>query len=86
MKSRTWMWMIAVYLFAALAMPVWTAAQEQQQQNKNRLRYVVTDLGTLGGTFAATPREGSTIGAGWKASPPSPRDKSQHAPSFGAMV
>ena len=53
MKSRTWMWMIAVYLFAALAMPVWTAAQEQQQQNKNRLRYVVTDLGTLGGTFAA---------------------------------
>jgi len=53
MKSRTWMWMTAVYLFAALAMPVWTAAQEQQQQNKNPLRYVVTDLGTLGGTFAA---------------------------------
>ena len=35
------------------AIPLGMAVQEQQQQNKNPLRYVVTDLGTLGGTFAA---------------------------------
>lgn len=27
MKSRSWMWTTVVSLFAALAMPVWTAAQ-----------------------------------------------------------
>ena len=50
MKSRTWMWTTVVSLFAALAMPVWTTAQEQQQQSQLP-RYTVTDLGTLGGTF-----------------------------------
>jgi probable HAF family extracellular repeat protein len=50
MKSRTWMWMTVVSLFAALAMPVWTTAQEQQQQSQLP-RYTVTDLATLGGAF-----------------------------------
>src|SRR5208283_2101913 len=31
MKSRTWIWMTAVHLFAALAVPPWTAAQEQPE-------------------------------------------------------
>ena len=33
MKSRTWMWTTAVYLFAALAMPVGMAAQGKPSQN-----------------------------------------------------
>src|ERR1700752_4584980 len=31
MKSRTWMFAAVVYLFAALAIPVWTAAQNNQE-------------------------------------------------------
>jgi probable HAF family extracellular repeat protein len=34
------------------ASPAALASQEQQQQNKKQPRYTVTDLGTLGGTFA----------------------------------
>jgi probable HAF family extracellular repeat protein len=37
-------------LLAAMAIPAQLAAQERNQQPS---RYVVTDLGTLGGTFAA---------------------------------
>jgi probable HAF family extracellular repeat protein len=51
MKSRIWMWTTAASIFAALAMPVWTAAQEQQLQKEKLPRYTVTDLGTLGGKF-----------------------------------
>jgi len=41
MKSRTLMFLAAMSLFAALAVPLQLAAQ----------RYIVTDIGTLGGTF-----------------------------------
>ena len=47
MKSRTLMFVTAITLFAALAIPVRLAAQEQNQKPP---RYVA-DLGTLGGTF-----------------------------------
>jgi probable HAF family extracellular repeat protein len=45
MKSRTLTYIIAITLFAALAVPVQLAAQKQ-------IHYTVTDLGTLGGTFS----------------------------------
>jgi probable HAF family extracellular repeat protein len=45
MKSKTLMRISTVTLFAALAIPVQLAAQKQ-------IRYTVTDLGTLGGTFS----------------------------------
>ena len=36
MKSRTWMWMTVVYVFVAMAIPVWTAAQDNQElKDKN---------------------------------------------------
>ena len=53
MQSRTWMWTLALSLFAALAMPVGMAAQSLQQTNQKLPRYTITDLGTLGGTFGA---------------------------------
>jgi probable HAF family extracellular repeat protein len=51
MKSRTWIWTAVVYLFAALAMPVWTAAQDKpsQQHKPKHQKYRLVDLGTLGG-------------------------------------
>src|ERR1035441_101578 len=49
MKSRTWMWMIVVSLFAALAVTIQLAAQDQEP-NKKHARYSVKTLGTLGGT------------------------------------
>jgi probable HAF family extracellular repeat protein len=51
MKSRTWMWTAAVSLFAAVAMPVWTAAQDNPSQNNRRQhhRYRLIDMGTFGG-------------------------------------
>ncbi len=52
MKSRTLMCTVALTLFAALAIPVQSAAQEQQQQDAEKPQhYTVIDLGTLGGTF-----------------------------------
>jgi len=48
-----WMWMLGVSLFAALAMPARTTAQEQPRRKNKLSRYTVTDLGTLGGTFGA---------------------------------
>jgi probable HAF family extracellular repeat protein len=45
MNSKTWTLIIALALFAALAIPVRLAAQQH-------IRYTVTDLGTLGGTFS----------------------------------
>lgn len=41
--------LIAVFL-AALAVPAWLTAQEQKSESPQQ--YVVTDLGTLGGTFS----------------------------------
>ena len=41
MKSRKWMWMTPLCLFAVLAFPVQLAAQQ--------VRYKLIDMGTLGG-------------------------------------
>lgn len=49
MKSRIFTFIIAMALFAALAVPVRHAAQEQKQDLP---RYTVIDLGTLGGTYS----------------------------------
>jgi probable HAF family extracellular repeat protein len=57
MKSRTWMWMTVVYLFAALAMPVWTAAQNNPSPDhqKKHHQYKLIDLGTFGGPNSYVP-------------------------------
>lgn len=57
MKSRTWMWMTVVYLFAVLAMPVWTAAQDNPSQNPKpkHHQYKLIDLGTFGGPNSVVP-------------------------------
>src|SRR6516165_11537974 len=51
MKSRTWMWMSVVYLFAALAMPVGMAAQDNplQDHKPKHHQYKLIDMGTFGG-------------------------------------
>ena len=51
MKSRTWKWMIAVSLFAALAMPVGMAAQDNPSPDHKpkHKKYKLIDLGTFGG-------------------------------------
>ena len=51
MKPRTWKWMPVVSLFAALAMPLGTAAQNNSTQNPKPKHhtYKLIDLGTLGG-------------------------------------
>jgi len=51
MKSRSGMWKIATLLIAALAVPLWTAAQDNPSpDNKPKLKkYRLIDLGTLGG-------------------------------------
>jgi probable HAF family extracellular repeat protein len=50
MKSRFLMSFSAITLFAALAMPLRLAAQNEQQPRHELPRYIVKDLGTLGGT------------------------------------
>jgi probable HAF family extracellular repeat protein len=58
MKSRTLTCITAMTLFAALAVPVRLAAQRQ-------IRYTVTDVGTLGGTFGRAwgiNNNGSVVG------------------------
>jgi probable HAF family extracellular repeat protein len=57
MKSRAWMWTTVVYLFAALATPVGTAAQDSPSQNHNpkHHQYKLIDLGTFGGTNSYMP-------------------------------
>jgi probable HAF family extracellular repeat protein len=54
MKSRTWMWMIAVYLLAALATPVGMAAQEDPSQDHQHHKYKLIDMGTFGGPASYT--------------------------------
>src|ERR1700730_2515931 len=51
MRTRTWMWMIGVYLFAALIIPTALLAQEQQEREHHR--YILKDLGTFGGPSSA---------------------------------
>src|SRR5947207_13273926 len=57
MKSRTLTFITALSLFAALAIPVPLAAQEEQatQQKAKHSRYVLVDLGTLGGPSSFFP-------------------------------
>jgi probable HAF family extracellular repeat protein len=56
MKSRTWMWTIAVCLFVALATPVWTAAQDNPSPNYHQHHtYKLIDLGTFGGPNGSVP-------------------------------
>ena len=66
MKSRTWMWMTAVSLFAALAMPVGMAAQDNPSpDNKPKhKKYRLVDMGTFGGPASElTTNNGVGVGA-----------------------
>ena len=56
MKSRTWKWMIALSLLAALAMPIGVAAQENpaQEGKPKHQKYRLIDLGALGGPSSIT--------------------------------
>ena len=58
MKSRTWMWTTVVYLFAALVMPISTAAQNNPLQNHKTKhhQYKLIDLGTFGGPTSSVTR------------------------------
>jgi hypothetical protein len=51
MKSRFLACFTAVTVFAALAMPLRLAAQNEQEPRRELPRYIVKDLGTLGGTI-----------------------------------
>ncbi len=61
MKSRTWMWMNAVYLFAALAMPVGMAAQDNPSQDHKpkHHQYKLIDMGTFGGAQSSINDQGN---------------------------
>src|SRR6202521_1868957 len=50
MKSRILTYITAMTVFAVLATPIRTAAQSQQGHSEGHARYIVTNLGTLGGT------------------------------------
>jgi hypothetical protein len=53
MKSRLFMCIAAITLFATLAMPLQFGAQNSQEHNHHKhVRYSIQDLGTLGGTFS----------------------------------
>ena len=53
MKSRTLTCITAMAVFAALAAPIRTAAQDQQGHNKGHAPYTVTNIGELGGTSSS---------------------------------
>lgn len=61
MKSRTSMRMAAMYLFAALVMPVWTAAQDNPSQDhkSKHQKYKLFDVGTFGGPTSFGPGVGN---------------------------
>jgi probable HAF family extracellular repeat protein len=63
MKSRTWMWMTVVSLLAALAMPVWTEAQDNpsQEHRSRHHQYKLIDLGTFGGPASFVPGQEVSI-------------------------
>src|ERR1039458_10292343 len=53
MKSRICTWIAGIILFAALATPALLGAQEPSTiQASQSVRYTITDLGTLGGSFS----------------------------------
>src|ERR1035441_6035389 len=53
MKSRICTWIAGISLFAALATPALLGAQELSTTQASRsVRYTITDLGTLGGSFS----------------------------------
>jgi len=53
MKSRICTWIAGISLFAALATPALLGAQEPSTTQASRsVRYTITDLGTLGGSFS----------------------------------
>jgi probable HAF family extracellular repeat protein len=53
MKSRICTWIVGISLFAALATPALLGAQEPSTTQASRsVRYTITDLGTLGGSFS----------------------------------
>lgn len=63
MKSRTMICFAAITVFALLAIPAQLGAQEQQ--SKKLPHYMITDLGTLGGTFSVASgvnNEGEVVG------------------------
>jgi probable HAF family extracellular repeat protein len=57
MKSRVWMWMTVVYLFAGLAMRVGMAAQDNPSQDhkSKHHQYKLIELGTFGGPSSSVP-------------------------------
>jgi probable HAF family extracellular repeat protein len=61
MKPRTWMWMTAVSLFAALTIPVGMAAQDNASPDhkSKHQKYRLIDLGTFGGPVSQGPGEGN---------------------------
>jgi probable HAF family extracellular repeat protein len=67
MKSRTWMWMTVVYLFAALAMSAGMAAQDNPSQDHKpkHHQYKLIDMGTFGGP-ASELTTNNGVGAGAK--------------------
>ena len=76
MKRNSSAYITALTLFAALAIPVELAAQQEQRQNKPLRHYTVTDLGTLGGTFANAE---AINNRGWVEGTSTLPDGNQHA-------
>jgi probable HAF family extracellular repeat protein len=52
MKSRMFAWIAVISICTVPAMPYQALAQDQSKQAQHLSHYVVTDLGTLGGTFS----------------------------------
>jgi probable HAF family extracellular repeat protein len=50
MKSRTWKYVAALTVVAALVIPGWLHAQDPENHNKRQTHYTVQALGSLGGT------------------------------------
>jgi probable HAF family extracellular repeat protein len=58
MNSKTWTRIIALALFAALAIPVQLAAQDRTQPQHQYHHYQLFDMGTLGGPNSFPPNPG----------------------------